>query len=195
MSDDSSSERTLRPFVFGLAGAVIGVGALLFAYDRFIVAPREAARVQEVKVNLAEGRTEAQQIASDLDQAVDRSVDKARAGMDDVAREKNDAALANDALARASMYRVALSEAYMSNGAWPANAAAAGLPTFDADAPGAVRDIVVGGNGTVTVELREPFADSRYVLTPRVGSDMSVQWSCRSEGDERLRRYTPACKP
>jgi hypothetical protein len=193
--EPSADERALRPFVYGLAGAVIGVGVLLFAYDRFVVAPRESQRAQEVKVNLEEGRTEAQDIAKGLDASGDRTLERARAGFEDVASEQDKARLANEALSRGAMYRVAISEVYMSNGAWPENAAAAGLPVFDANAPGAVQDIVVGPGGKVAIVLREPFAGSRFVLEPRAGSDGSIAWSCRSEGDAELRRYARACVP
>jgi hypothetical protein len=190
---DAPEERALRPFVFGLGGAVIGVAAVIFAYDRFVVAPREAARLQEVKVNLAQGRTDAQEIAVKLDASVDRSLDRAREGLDAMASEQDKARLANDALGRAAMYRTALSEVYMSNGAWPANADAAGIPRFDAAAPGVVQDIVVGESGTVTIMLRAPFAGSRFVLTPRASTDGTIAWSCRPEGDAALQRYARAC--
>ena len=195
MSHVPSREASLRPFVFGFTGAVVAVAALLFAYDRFVVQPREAARMQEVKVDLAQGRTEAQEIAGELDQSVDRTLERARTGFDELASDQDKARLAIDAVSRASMVRVALTEAYMSNGAWPANAADAGLPPFDASGHGAVQAIDVGANGVVTVVLRAPFEGSRFVLAPRVGSDMTVEWSCRSEGDAALRRYVPACAP
>jgi hypothetical protein len=181
--------------VVGFTGAVVAIAAALFAYDRFVVQPREAARIQEVKVDLAEGRTEAQQIAGALDASVDRTLERAREGFDELADDQDKTRLANDALARSAMYRVALTEAYMSNGAWPGSAQEAGLPPFDADAPGAVQSITVGADGVLTIALRAPFAGSRFVFTPRAGGDGMVQWSCRSEGDESLRRHARACAP
>ncbi|MGH8030558.1 MAG: pilin, partial [Arenimonas sp.] len=92
------------------------------------------------------------------------------------------------------MYRVALSEFYMSRGAWPANAAEAGLPAFDPATGGAVRAIDIGAQGVLTIALREPFAEgSRFVLTPTAGKDFTLEWRCRSEGDVELRRFVPAC--
>ena len=183
-----------RSFAAAFAGAAAGVALVLWVYDTYVVQPREARRAHQVEVDLAQGRTEAQAIAGELDASVDRSLDRARTGFDEVASDQDKARLAMEAVNRAAMYKVALSEVYMSNGAWPAGAAEAGLPAFDAQAPGAVRDITVGPQGVVTVELREPFATgSRFVLTPRAGSDGSIQWTCRSEGDPGLRRYVPAC--
>jgi hypothetical protein len=185
----------VEALAWGLVGAMVGTAVVLFAYDRLVVQPREAARAQQVALDVAAGRTEVQRIAAGLDASVDRSLDRARDGLDALAGDQDRARLANEALQRGAMVRVALSEAYMSNGAWPASAAEAGLPAFDAQAPGAVESIDVGPGGVVAIALRTPFAGSRFVLTPRVGTDGTVQWRCASEGDAALRRYVPACAP
>ena len=200
MADDEAKAAPdappLRGFIAGFLGAVVGVALVLFAYDRFVVQPREAEQARAAAVDLAEGRADAEGIADQLDASVDRSVDRARSAFDALAGDQDKARLANEALQRGAMYRVALAEFYMSRAAWPASAEEAGLPTFDAATGGAVRAIDLGAQGVVTITLREPFGEgSRFVLKPTAGSDGMLQWRCRSEGDAELRRFAPSCKP
>jgi hypothetical protein len=190
--EDGPSGAPMRAFIAAFLGAVVGVALVLWAYDRFVVQPRLAAQA----VDLAEGRADAEGIARGLDASVDRTVDRARSAFDALAGEQDKARLANEALQRGAMYRVALSEWYVSRGDWPADATTAGLPAFDAATGGAVRDISVGARGVVAIELREPFAaGSRFVLTPTARQDGMLDWRCRSEGDVELRRFVPACAP
>ena len=186
----------LRGFIAGFLGAVVGVALMLFAYDRFVVQPRAAEQARRQAVDLAEGRADAEGIADQLDASVDRSVDRARSAFDALAGDQDKARLANEAVQRGAMYKVALSEFYMSRGEWPADAASSGLPAFDPATGGAVGAITVGDKGVVVIALREPFAPgSRFVLTPTAGSDYSIRWQCRSEGDAALRRFVPSCGP
>ena len=190
--EDGPSGAPMRAFIAAFLGAVVGVALVLWAYDRFVVQPRLAAQA----VDLAEGRADAEGIARGLDDSVDRTVDRARSAFDALAGEQDKARLANEALQRGAMYRVYLSEWYMSRGEWPADAATAGLPAFDPATGGAARAITLGAKGVVTIELREPFADgSRFVLTPTARNDGMLDWKCRSEGDAGLRRLVPACAP
>ena len=188
--EDGPSGAPMRAFIAAFLGAVVGVALVLWAYDRFVVQPRLAAQA----VDLAEGRADAEGIAKGLDASVDRTVDRARSAFDALAGDQDKGRLANEALQRGSMYKVYLSEWYMSRGEWPADAATAGLPAFDPATGGATRAITVGAKGVVTIELREPFADgSRFVLTPTVRDGGMLDWQCRTEGDAELRRFVPSC--
>jgi type IV pilus assembly protein PilA len=186
----------LPAFVAAFLGAVVGVALVLFAYDRFVVQPRAAAQAARAELDLAERRVDAQGIAAGLDASVDRSVDRARSALGALAGDQDKARLANEALQRGAMYRVALSEYYMSRAQWPADAAEAGLPAFDAASGGVVGDITLGGQGVVTIALRAPFAPgSRFVLTPTARNDGTLDWRCHGEGDADLPRLVPACAP
>jgi hypothetical protein len=193
--EDGPPAAPMRAFVAAFLGAVVGVALVLFAYDRFVVQPRAAEQARRAAVDLAEGRVDAEGIAAGLDASVDRTVDRARSAFDSLAGEQDKARLANEAVGRGASYRVGLSEWYMSRGEWPGSIDEGGLPAFDPATGGAVRAITLGAHGVVTIELREPFAGSRFVLVPRVGGDGMVQWTCRSEGDGELRRFVPACAP
>jgi len=192
---EGAPDAALRNFVAAFLGAVVGVALVLFAYDRFVLQPRAEARAQREALDLAEGRADAKGIADELDASVDRSVDRARSALGALAGDQDKARLANEALQRGAMYRVALSEFYMSRGEWPTDAAAAGLPAFDPATGGAAQAIAVGADGVVTIVLREPFASgSRFVLTPTAGRDGMLQWRCRGEGDAELARLVPSCR-
>ena len=192
---EPAPDAAMRSFVAAFLGAVVGVALVLFAYDRFVLQPRAEAQARREAVDLAEGRADAKGIADQLDASVDRSVERARSALGELAGDQDKARLANDALQRGAMYRTALSEFYMSRGEWPADADAAGLPAFDPATGGAAQAITVGANGVVTIALREPFASgSRFVLTPTAGRDGMLQWRCRGEGDAELARLVPSCR-
>ncbi|MGH8029213.1 MAG: hypothetical protein ACREO3_04670, partial [Arenimonas sp.] len=102
---DGSATASLRTFIAAFLGAVVGMALVLWAYDRFVLAPREAEQARREAVDLAEGRADAEGIAAGLDASVDRSVDRARSGLDALAGDQDKARLANDAVQRGAMYR------------------------------------------------------------------------------------------
>jgi len=216
VADEVADSAALRRFATGFGGAVVGVAVALWAYFQF-VAPGAVRHADEVAASLdapapvAMAPAEpapAPAIATAPD-AVPPAPDAAPPGNDAFASIGQGAAqvaeslsalaggrerAARDALNRAAGYRVAISEVYVSNGTWPETAAATGMPPVDPATSGAVQSIDVGPGGVITVRLREPFAaGSRFVLTPTAGSDHSIQWACRSEGDPALRAAVPEC--
>lgn len=190
----------MKQFAITLAAALIGVLAALLLYDRFVVQPRTAehldALTKAAEVNLAKAHTEADKIATNLDASIDRSVSGAREAMDAQATEQDKRRLAADALNRAAMFKVALSEYYMSTGKWPASAQEAGLGTAESFAGGAVSRIDVGANGMVVITLNDTLAvGAKIRLTPDANPQSGmINWRCNTEGAEALRRYLPACK-
>ena len=93
------------------------------------------------------------------------------------------------------MFKVALSEYYMSNGHWPASAQEAGLGAPGSFAGGAVARIDVGANGVVVVTLNDRLVRGATVrLTPEITSSGLVDWHCSVPGNDVLRRYLPACR-
>ena len=190
----------MKHFATTVAAALVGVLIALLLYDRLVAQPRDAARADALakatEINLAKAHVEADAITAKLDASVERSVSGARAALDAQAGDEDKRRLANEALGRASMVRVALSEYYMSNGRWPANAREAGLGTPESFAGGAVARIDVGANGVVVVALDDTLAQgARIRLTPAANPrTYAVDWQCSTEGADALRRYLPGCR-
>ena len=189
----------MRHFAIALAAAVIGMLIALLLYDRLVVQPRDAARADAIakatEINLAKAHSEADTIAANLDAQVQRSVSSAREAMDAQAGDEDKRRLARAALDRAAMFKVALSEYYLSNGHWPASAQEAGLGAPGSFAGGAVARIDVGANGVVVVTLNDRLVRGATVrLTPEITSSGLVDWHCSVPGNDVLRRYLPACR-
>jgi type IV pilus assembly protein PilA len=189
----------MRHFAITLAAAVLGMLIALLLYDRLVVQPRDAARADAIakatEINLAKAHSEADTIAANLDAQVQRSVSSAREAMDAQAGDEDKRRLARAALDRAAMFKVALSEYYMSNGHWPASAQEAGLGAPGSFAGAAVARIDVGANGVVVVTLNDRLVRGATVrLTPEITSSGLVDWHCSVPGNDVLRRYLPACR-
>lgn len=190
----------IKQFVLTLAAAAIGMSIALLLYDHFVVQPRETARsaalAHSTEVNLRKAHAEANTIAGDLDASIDRSIADARQALDAQTDEQDKRRLAADALNRAAMFKVALSEYYMSTGKWPADARQAGLAPAESFAGGAVSRIDVGANGTVIVVLDDSLAAGAKIrLRPDANSESgSINWQCSIEGSATLQRYLPACR-
>lgn len=183
-------------FLLGMAAALVGMAGALVAYDRFIVAPRQHEASLRVEVDLEKARREARAIADEAQASVGRSVADARRAMEDEAMEMEMRRLAQEAMARTSMYKSALAEYHASNGNWPSSASAAGLPLPEEAAGGAVGAIHIGRGGTLRLEMAPPFAaGSTLVLSPEASdTGMPTTWSCLAHGDDALRRHLPQCR-
>jgi Pilin (bacterial filament) len=188
----------MKNFATTLFAAIIGVLIVLFAYDRLVLQPRaDALLATRVKPpELEKARSEAQAIADDLDASVKRSVDGARTAMANQASEADRRRLASDALVRAASLRVAMTEFYQTNMAWPDSAKDVGLGDPRSYAGGAVSSIAIAKGGTVVVTLDDTFSPaSRIVYTPHANENTGiVDWRCVVEGADELRRYLLACK-
>ncbi len=185
-----------RTFLVVLVAALLGVGGALLAYDHFVVLPRAAQDEAGLRLDLKQAREQAQQITDEMQASVQRNVDGAQQAMDAQAQEQEMRRLARDALTRAALFKTALAEHYMSNGAWPGDPGSAGLPAPDATVGGAVHAIRLGDAGLIDIELGAPFPPgSGLALTPRARTDGSaIEWTCASRGDPALRRYLPECR-
>ena len=188
----------MKQFVIVLLATLTGALVALFVYDRLVLAPRAQAQAQAAaqvrEIELSRADQQVQQIASELDASVERSVDDARDAMNDLANENDRRRLANEALMRASMLKVSLAEYYMTQGQWPANAAEAGLGAAETYAGGAVAGIDVGDGGRIAIRLNDTLAGGRIQLSPTVnqGGGM-IQWRCTAQGAD-LARLIPACR-
>jgi hypothetical protein len=194
----------MRQFILTLIAVLVGGFLALLAYDRFVVAPRaaEAARAaandrerQRAEPDMRKAQ-QARDIAGDVEASVQRSLDNAREGLDAQAKEMDRRSLILDAVQRATMFRVALTEFHHTNGRWPVDADDAGLPAPEEMRGGAVRSVEIGRGGTVTIALDANFApDSRIVLEPRVAeAGDRIDWRCRVSGDRLLKQTLPRCE-
>ena len=189
----------MKQFATTLVAAFAGVLIALLLYDRLVVQPRDAARVDALahatETSLAKAHAEADSIAANLDASVERSVSGAREAMDAQAGDEDKRRLATEALNRAAMFKVALSEYYMSNGRWPTNAQEAGLGAPESLAGGAVARIDVGPDGVVIVTLNDRLVSGATLrLTPDATRSGIVNWHCTTAGADVLPRYLPACR-
>ena len=197
----------MKQFLITLVAVLLGGFLALLGYDHFVVKPREAeatqteasARAQQqtaLQVDLEQARTEAQQVAAEVEASVQSSVEGARDAMDTQAKEMDRRGLVLDAASRATMFRVALSEYYQTNGRWPRDAGEAGLPSPGESRGGAVSGIALGAEGVVTVKLDERFSSgSAIVLRPTANAASGiVDWNCEVTGDALLKQTMPRCK-
>lgn len=197
----------MKQFALTLVAVLVGGFLALLGYDRFVVKPREAetARAEaaereadrvRVAPDLAQARGEAQSIAAEVEASLQRSVDKARNGMDAQAREMDRRALLTDAVQRATMFRVSLTEYYQTNGRWPQSADEAGLPLPEEMRGGAVRSVTIGVQGQVIIALDDTFgAGSEIRLKPRMNDDAGIaDWRCEVKGDPALKQALPRCQ-
>ena len=69
------------------------------------------------------------------------------------------------------------------------------MPQNNPKAGGAIRDIVVGQRGTITVTFDGSFAEgAQFQLVPQTDpATYQVRWQCRTSGDPDLKRYLPDC--
>lgn len=180
----------MKQLLTTLIGTLLGVGLALWVYDRFVVQPREHAAAGQ----LAASAEQARNIAESVDASVARSVQGAQQAFDAQAADQERRRVAVEALSQLQLYKVALAESYLANGRWPAKAADAGLPERRTGS-GAIREIVVGTGGTVTVTFDATFAEgARVRLVPKADPDSyQVAWTCTTTGDADLKRYLPSC--
>lgn len=185
----------MKQFALTLAGSLLGVAFALLLYDHFIVKPREISRAEATMVDLSATADQAKRITDGVDESVRRSVASAQQAFDAQAADQDRRRMAADALAQTQGYKVALTESFMSNGAWAAQAADAGLPPHRTNAGSAIRDIAVGAQGTITVTFDENFAPgTRLRLVPQSDpGTYQVRWRCSTTGDADLKRYLPDC--
>ena len=190
----------MKQFILTMVAVLIGGFVALLGYDQFVVKPREAAasaaEQATSQLDLGRARSEAKEVTAEVEAAVQRSVDNARQTMDAQAAEMNQRGLVSDAVQRATMFRVALTEYYQTNGRWPGDADEAGLPSPSEMRGGAVRTVTLGAQGTVTIALDDSFdAGSVIVLKPDVNATSgAVDWNCEVKGDRVLKQTMPRCK-
>ncbi len=194
----------MKQFLITLAAVLIGGFLALLGYDHFVVKPREAAaakaeaaarKAETVPVDLTQAQKDARNVAAELESSVRRSVQSAEEALQAQAKTMDRASLARDAVSRATMFRVAMTEYYQTNGAWPRSAEDAGLPPPEDTRSPAVASIAIGEAGAVVVSLDRMLAEnSKIVLRPEPKTAMGmVEWHCELKGDASLKTFLPRC--
>lgn len=185
----------MKQFIVTLLAVLIGGFLALLAYDRFVVRPREIAPAASAPVPQAPTvEVPAPSVAVPLSSPA--PADDAPAVSDAPAITDNErAALVMDAVRRATMFRVALTEYHQTNGRWPRDADEAGLPAPEETRGGAVRAIELGPQGTVTVRLDHRFGSGGAILLKpdAQGATGAQGWRCEVRGDAALRKALPRC--
>lgn len=193
----------MRQFLLTMIAVLVGGFLALLAYDRFVVAPREAAQSRatvaeaaqgQARVDLQAARAEAKQVASEVEASVQRSVESAKSAMNEQAKEMDKRALLAEAVSRATMFKVAMTEYYQTNGQWPQDADEAGLPSPEEMRGGAVDGIGFDRSGVIRVSLRDPYPGSAILLEPKVGASGMVEWRCAVKGDAAIRSVLTRCE-
>lgn len=186
----------MKQFAITFLAVFIAAGLALLGYDHFIVKPRETKQAEAVLVNLGNAEQQAKTIANELDAAVTESVNNANKTMITQADEMQQRSLAKDALVRASMFKVALAEYFMSNGRWPKTQAEAGLANAESYAGDAVSGISIADKGVVVITLNSQIeSGAKIKLVPDANlQSYVINWRCSTEGSEKLSRLLPDCK-
>jgi hypothetical protein len=185
----------MKQFFITLAAVLIGGFLALLAYDRLVVAPREAAAAAKagaeraaaqasVSPDFTRAREDAREVADAVEASVQRSVATARDAMRTQADEMDRRAMIGSAISRATMFRVAVAEYYQTNGRWPRTSEDAGLPSSEEMRGPGVAGIALGENGAVVVALDDTLAAGSRIL----------DWRCEFEGDASLKALLPRCE-
>lgn len=189
----------MKQFFVTLLAVLIGGFLALLAHDRFVAGPRDAAPAAPAAGPPAGPVAEAPSAATPAASTTVPASPAAPAAEAPVALadlgDDERVALVIDAVRRATMFRVALTEYHQTNGRWPRDADEAGLPAPEDAGGGAVRAIELGPQGTVTVRLDGRFGrDGAILLTPDPkGATGAIDWRCEVRGDAALRRALPRC--
>lgn len=186
----------MNRFLITFLAVFMAVTLALLGYDYLIVQPREIDKTQKVEVQLNTAQIQAQDIAENLDATVQESVSNANERMNAQADELKQRTLATDALGRASMFKTALSEYFMSNGRWPKDGSEVGMSNPESYAGGAVNSISVHEKGVVVILLNDKIdSGAKIKLIPDANMQSYViTWNCSIEGSESLRNILPDCK-
>lgn len=185
----------MKQFAITFAAVLMGAALALFGYDYFIAKPRAAAQAVAAQIDLSKAKLEAQNIANNLDAAVNQTISNANDSMNAQAGEMQQRALVGDALARGSMFKTALAEYFMTHGQWPKTHDESGLAKPESYAGGAVESISVSEKGIVIISLNEKLeAGSEIKLIPQANEQSGmIAWHCTTQGTETLRRHLSAC--
>lgn len=194
----------MKTFLSMFAASMLAALLALVTYDVFVAQPREQRLLAAQRALapapedaiLARRREQAAEVAQALDASVGRSIAGAREAMAREAASVETRSRIADGLARASMFKLAVAETYMSQGRWPLHAADAGLGDPENYAGGAVAAIALESEGRVVVRYVDEIAPGAVVrLVPQVRAGIgSIDWRCEAEGFPDRSTLPPDCR-
>jgi hypothetical protein len=187
----------MKQSAIAFAAILCAAAPALFSYGYFIMKPRAAAQTTVVQVDLtkAQIQDQAQGIANNLDAAVTKTMSKLSDTMGTPSSEMQQGALAADALARASSFKVMIAEYYLSHNQWPKYHADLGMAKPESYAGGAVDSISVEEKGIVVILLNDKIqSGAKIKLIPELNEQSFVfNWYCTTEGSDTLKRHLTMC--
>lgn len=194
----------MKTFLSMFAASTLAALFALITYDVFVAQPRER-RMQAAQqaflqasgeTGLARRREEAAEVAQELEASVDRTLAGAREAMARDAASVDSRGRIAEGLMRASMFKLAVAETWMSQGRWPHHAAEAGLGDPESYAGGAVAAIALESEGAIMIRYSDEIAPAATMrLLPQVrGGTGSVDWRCEAEGFPDRSVLPAACR-
>jgi hypothetical protein len=167
-------------FASFLAG-IVGMALVLFFYERYLAQPRDARNALEAEEIVASGGGAGRAVAEDMAAAVKQGLGDAR---DALRGGAGGSATVANALTRAAMHKVSVSEWYMSQGQWPESAEQMGLPASAAFAGGGLRGISLLPEGVIELQFDAGFGQAaRIRLLPTAhAATGAIEWRCESSG-------------
>ena len=185
----------LLSFAAGLAGAAVA----LLLYQHFVLQPREQLIQQEVERHVAARVEQLRRAGEETADAIARSVDESRSEREavraSVETQKQRAAIAAG-LSRVAMFKLAVSESYLSMGQWPTSIEQIGLPPDAGAAGGGLRGIELLADGVLRLDYDEAVGEAASIrLTPTANAGTgSIDWRCEGSGFRDPAALPDACR-
>ncbi len=207
----------MKQFLTIIIASTIAVVIGLVAYDKFVVEKRlqrerdaaavslaalkaEAETLREAsRKDLRVAKSEAQMVAAEFDQSIQSSLNQARSQVAGQSAAQLRRMMVYSAIASTSMFKVAVTEFYLTEGKLPFSNHQIGFGAPIEYSTDAVRSIGVSPGGTITVTLNEKLAASsavtEIILQPQPTKDGRIgKWQCVSNGASDIQAMLSSCK-
>ncbi len=187
----------VKTFFLTFVAVLVAVGLALFVYDRLVLQARLADVAEAAHISLDQVRAEAQDIAGDLADSVERSTSDARTALEEqIAQDDRRRAVlaaenefsrqqaeATEAVLRGNVFKLSVAEHYLSMGTWPGSVGAVGLGEPASHAGGPVESIDLEAEGVIAIRLKPEVADGGVIrLIPRASGFSGIEWRCQASG-------------
>jgi Pilin (bacterial filament) len=207
----------MKQFLIIVVATTIAVVIGLVTYDKFIVERRlqrerdaaavtlaalkaEAETLREAsRKDLRDAKSEAKMVATEFDQSIQSSLNSARTQIAGQSLENSRRAMVYSAIASTAMFKVAVTEFYLSEGRLPFSNQQIGFGAPSEYGADGVRSVGIGAGGTITVTLNEKLAASstttEIILQPQPTKDGRIgRWQCVSNAARDIQAMLASCK-
>lgn len=207
----------MKQFLIIVIASTIAVVIGLVTYDKFVVERRlqrerdaasvtlaalkaEAETLREAsRKELRDAKSEAKMVAAEFDQSIQSSLNSARTQMAGQSLGNSRRAMVYSAIASTSMFKVAVTEFYLTEGKLPFSNNQIGFGAPSEYGSDAVRSIGISAGGTITVNLNEKLAASstttEITLQPQLTKDGRIgKWQCSSNATRDIQEMLASCK-